>query len=322
MSAGTKRKVTGQDMSGMNGRKSLGLGLIATSAVVLALIGALLAYRQSQVSAQDVNIAPTSLEMEVGDDGTVDLVATDVTGLAAWGIDITYDETVISAEDCEGISQVCNEDFAADTVRVGGFDFSETGLTGDITLATITFECDDADSSSLELDVQELLDTESADITHSVTDGSVTCTPDGTPTDTPTPTPSPTPTPGAGTQKAEVNATSDLTLSSTMQDIPGLSRSLAAGNWKVEVCVLISEQGSGDEGQSAAIRLLRGTTVEKGAGVVRLYDGQFETSCFNWLIDLSGTTTVKVQARKSGGTGQSKILSGNDASRFIATIEP
>jgi hypothetical protein len=122
--------------------------------------------------------------------------------------------------------------------------------------------------------------------------------------------------------KVERNASNNLALSTTMQDVPGLSATLDTGNWKVEVCLLFAEQGSGDELQSAAFRLVVGGTAEAGAGVIRLYDGQFETKCFNWLIDLIGDTTVKVQARKSGGTGESAVLSTNETSRMIGTEEP
>ena len=122
--------------------------------------------------------------------------------------------------------------------------------------------------------------------------------------------------------KFQANATGDLTLTITMQDVPGLSRTLADDNWKIEVCVLFSEQSSGDEGQTAAFRLLVDGTDPGGAGVVRLYDSQFQTTCFNWLIDTAANDVVKVQARKSGGTGQSKVLSGNETSRMIGTIEP
>ena len=122
--------------------------------------------------------------------------------------------------------------------------------------------------------------------------------------------------------KVELSASGDLTLGASMQDVPGLAVTLDAGNWKVEVCLLFSEQGSGDEGQSAAFRLVTGGIVELGAGVTRLYDGQLQTTCFNWLIDLPLNTVVTVQARKSGGGGDSKVLSGNETSRLIATEEP
>ena len=118
------------------------------------------------------------------------------------------------------------------------------------------------------------------------------------------------------------NASSDLQLTTTLTDVPGLSQSLDAGNWKIEVCLLFSEQGTGDEGQTAVFVLVQGSTQLNGAGLVRLYDSQFQTTCFNWLIDLSSDTTVKVQARKSAGTGTSKVLSGNESSRLVATEEP
>jgi hypothetical protein len=136
------------------------------------------------------------------------------------------------------------------------------------------------------------------------------------------PTPTPIGTLPAAEARFEANASNDLTLTSSMTDIPGLSRSLAAGNWKIEACLLFAEQGSGDEGQSAAFRLVQGSAAENGAGVIRLYEGEFQTVCFNWLIDISNTTTVKVQARKAGGTGQSAVLSSNETSRMIGTEEP
>ncbi len=122
--------------------------------------------------------------------------------------------------------------------------------------------------------------------------------------------------------RVQRNASADLTLSTVMTDVPGLNALLDTGNWKIDVCLLFSEQGTGDEGQSAAFVLVVGVITQPGAGVVRLYDGQLETVCFNWLIDLTSDTTVKVQARKSGGGGESKVLSGNLSSRLVGTEEP
>src|SRR3989304_5766889 len=60
--------------------------------------------------------------------------------------------------------------------------------------------------------------------------------------------------------RVQKNATGELALSTTLTDVPGLSQSLDAGNWKVEVCLLFSEQGAGDEGQTAVFVLVQGAT--------------------------------------------------------------
>jgi hypothetical protein len=127
------------------------------------------------------------------------------------------------------------------------------------------------------------------------------------------------------------NASADLVLTDSHQVVPGLSLNLPPGKWKVEVCLLFQGTGAGDEGRSAAFRLVKDPKVPipvDGAGVTRLYANIFQTTCYVWLVNLGIvplTQTVQVTARKdTGATGDSRILQGvgNTTSRMIATADP
>jgi hypothetical protein len=129
------------------------------------------------------------------------------------------------------------------------------------------------------------------------------------------------------------NASADLVLTDTLQVVPGLCLNLPPGKWKVEVCLLFHGTGAGDEGRSAAFRLVKDPKDPRpvdGAGVTRLYANIFQTTCYIWLVDigigpLPVGQTVQVTARKdTGATGDSRVLQGalNTTSRMIATAEP
>lgn len=160
----------------MKGLKAAGLGFIAGAAVAFALgVGPM----ATPVAAQDETISIGSATVQTGDEGSVDLDALDMPdlGLGAWTIDIAYDPDVVSAVSCQEQSgSVCNPFFDDDTVRVTGANAS--GLEGDTKLASITFECKDEGSSSLELTLQVLADAtpgDPQDIDAATEDGSVAC---------------------------------------------------------------------------------------------------------------------------------------------------
>lgn len=158
----------------MKGLKGWGLGLLAVAAVVGALaLAATVSAISGEVSIGSATAAP-------GAEASVDLAASvpDDPGLGAWTLDITYDPSVVSVADCspeEG--GVCNPAYTDDTVRVTGA--SATGLVGDTTLATITFECGDAEGESdLSISINVLADATigaPADIDATTSDGSITC---------------------------------------------------------------------------------------------------------------------------------------------------
>ena len=125
------------------------------------------------------------------------------------------------------------------------------------------------------------------------------------------------------------NASSDLTLTTSLQTVPGLTsmstaplasplilpedmiggyfsdpeEASAVKKAKVEVCLTIVSgdgPGTGDPGQTAAFDLTvfgirlnpslhEGNPNASGVGVIRLQDGTFQTVCQNWLIGFHGS---------------------------------
>ena len=132
----------------MNRILSLRLGLVGLAAIATIVLGGLLL--AGSVSAQDgggLNISNGGAAP--GDSDEVTLTATDIgdPGLGAWSIDISYDDSVMTAVDCDAEEGgVCNPNFADDTVRISGA--SAQGLLGTTTLGTIEFECNDEGGSS------------------------------------------------------------------------------------------------------------------------------------------------------------------------------
>ena len=89
---------------------------------------------------------------EVGGETTVTLAVAELADppLGAWQIDISDDNTVVTATECIGLAgSVCNHVFDEHTVRVAGA--SASGLTGTNELGTIAFVCDRLGESPLML---------------------------------------------------------------------------------------------------------------------------------------------------------------------------
>ena len=154
------------------------LGLIGGGALVLALIGGLVLAAQVSAAAHAVSIG--SATAAPGAEASVDLEALDISdpGLGAWTVDISYDTDVISVADCSPEQGgVCNPEFGDGVIRVTGA--SASGLEGDTVLATITFECGDAEGTSdLGLSVEVFADAtigDPQDIDMTVSGGSIEC---------------------------------------------------------------------------------------------------------------------------------------------------
>lgn len=169
----------------MKGIKGLTLG---TAVAAFLVVGGLML--ASQVFAASGTAQVSDGAAAPGGSDTVELSALDVTdpGLGAWTIDIFYDPDVISAVDCSAAQGgVCNENFADDAVRITGA--VATGLEGDTTLGTITFECADAEGESpLEVSLFTFADgtlggPQTIDAT--TVDGTFTCGTEATPTEQP-----------------------------------------------------------------------------------------------------------------------------------------
>lgn len=163
----------------MNGIRVLRLSLLGVAAVA-ALLGALFLAGAASAQGGDA-VGVSSGSAGAGDEGDVTVAATDIgePGLGAWTLDITYDNSLISAVDCvPEQGGVCNPNFADDTVRITGA--SAGGLEGDSTLGTITFECgNDGGTSDLDLSTFTFADATIGgplpidDVT--VSDGTFTC---------------------------------------------------------------------------------------------------------------------------------------------------
>jgi len=118
-----------------------------------------------------------------GADATVDveLLGFGAPGAGAWTIDITYDPDVVSIADCDtdtaNASNVCNPAYDADTIRIAGA--VAEGLEGDTVLGRLTFTCEAAGTSALELSIDVLADATIGapqDTAANVGDGTITCT--------------------------------------------------------------------------------------------------------------------------------------------------
>lgn len=161
----------------MNGLMTPGRALLAAAAVALAMGAGLLG--APQASAQEELIMIDSTSMAVGEEGAVfvDALSIGEPGLGAWTVDISYDSTIMTAVACiPEHGGVCNPMFDLSTVRVTGA--SAQGVEGDNTLASITFRCDAAGTSALNLDVPLLVDATIGtpqNIEAMVQGGSVTC---------------------------------------------------------------------------------------------------------------------------------------------------
>jgi hypothetical protein len=81
---------------------------------------------------------------------TVQALAVSAPGLGAWTFNAEYDPAIVSVTDCQvqGLA-ACNTHLNDHTVRLAGA--SATGLTGDVTLMTLTFQCKSTGTSALKI---------------------------------------------------------------------------------------------------------------------------------------------------------------------------
>ena len=109
--------------------------------------------------------APTvsidTLEIVVGEQGEAVLAVLkfDSPGLGAWTVDIQYDNGVVSVAECEPLPEgnvVCNAAYSDDTIRVVGA--TATGFEGDTEIGRITFQCDVAGETTLDVLIDLLAD--------------------------------------------------------------------------------------------------------------------------------------------------------------------
>ena len=163
-------------------RKHRGVILLPILAVAIVALLAPGSVPNASASAHTVRIG--SLSLNLGEQAAVDLEALSIASpsLGSWTIDIVYDPASISVVGCTAEpagSSVCNPAFGEDAVRVAGF----TGgtLTGDLTLATITFACYREGAGNLTVLVRDFIDATPGDpqpIPVAIESGTTACTKD------------------------------------------------------------------------------------------------------------------------------------------------
>ena len=153
--------------------KKIGIfaGIGAALVAILVLAGS--------AFAQDGGVSVSDGSADAGGSGDVSLDVADVggSGLGAWTVDISYDNSVLSATDCTAEQGgVCNAGFTDSSVRITGA--SAGGLSGDKVLGGITFSCSGEGESALTIDLSVFADAtigDPQDLSPSVSDGTFTC---------------------------------------------------------------------------------------------------------------------------------------------------
>jgi hypothetical protein len=140
--------------------------------------GALLAAPTASADSPTLTIG--SLNLRVGEEGTVEVRALDISQwrLGAWTFDVIHDPDIVSTVSCDGADVgVCGPSFSANSDRVSGA--SKDGLEGDATLAHFTFRCEHDGTSQLAFEVSvwadAILGRPDVDLNLDIRPGSVTC---------------------------------------------------------------------------------------------------------------------------------------------------
>ena len=123
-------------MNGLKARFGIAGAIVAALALVAgAILVSQAAAASGSIVVSDANITPN------GGTGDVTVVGNvGDPGLGAWTVDISWDTSVLSVASCAGhVAGFCNDEFSPGTLRTNGA--IAAGLTGDVVLATITFEC-------------------------------------------------------------------------------------------------------------------------------------------------------------------------------------
>ncbi len=153
---------------------------ILATVAALAFLGIARAASVSDLTVGSATVAPA---------GTVWIsVTATVDGLGAYGVNVEYDSTLVTATECTSNHGVCSIDVVAtDTVRINGSNLA--GITGDdVVLGTITFLAGSTEgTAALTADVDTLSDIEGTTLTVTPTDGAITIAVPATASPTPTP---------------------------------------------------------------------------------------------------------------------------------------
>ena len=129
--------------------------------------------------APTVSIDTTQIVVGEQGEAVLAILSFDSPGLGAWTVDIQYDNSIVSVVECEPLPEgnVCNAAFTGDTVRFVGA--TGTGLEGDTEIGRITFQCDVAGESKLDIIIDLLADGtlgEPQIVVPNIENGAITCT--------------------------------------------------------------------------------------------------------------------------------------------------
>ena len=124
-----------------------------------------------------VHISSPSIDVGSEGDAVIEVIYNLTPGIAAWTFDIKFDTDIVSVAECDPLleSAVCNPEYEDDTVRFVG---ASLGIEGATLFGSITFRCDEAGESTLELSVETLADgTIGGPVTLApyTEDGTITC---------------------------------------------------------------------------------------------------------------------------------------------------
>jgi hypothetical protein len=131
------------------------------------------------ISQVTTTIQMGSATAAVGSEAKAELkaLAAGPPGLGAWTLEVAYDPTVVSVSGCTGTeSSACNTHKDDHTVRFAGATAS--GLQGDVTLMTLTFQCKTSGTSPLTVNIVLLADATIGNplaIIAPAQNGSITC---------------------------------------------------------------------------------------------------------------------------------------------------
>lgn len=191
---------------------------ILATVAALAFLGIARAASVSDLTVGSATVAP-------GGTVTINLTAT-VDDLGAYGVNVEYDSTLVTATECTSNHGVCSIDtVATDTVRINGS--SAAGIDGtDVVLGTITFLAGSTEgTAALTVDADELTlsDSEGTTLTVTATNGAITIA-------VPAATASPSPTPGAVPATGGTPGTSSANSMAWLLAATGLAI-VAGGAW-------------------------------------------------------------------------------------------
>lgn len=123
-------------------------------------------------------------------------------------------------------------------------------------------------------------------------------------------------------------ASGDLTLTNVLQDMPGVSIVVDPGTYKIDGSFdFLTSNDDLDNNQTGHGALLVDGVAQTQEAIVtlsRMASGaRLRSDVYkSWVITCANTCTVKLQARKTGGTGSSQLMGNNTAMIIVKVRTP